>query len=389
VSASPEVVLEPTVLEWARNRVGLSESGLAHKVGTPAGRVLEWERTGHITLSQAQRVARATYTPLGYLYLTQIPPEQLPVTDFRVVGDEPPERPSPNLLDVLDGAGLRQDWYRSYLVSTGADPLDFVGTLSETVPVLQAAARVRERHGLAVEQRQEANTWDDALRLETERIEQSGVLVMRSGIAGTNTRRPLDVQEFRGFALADQYAPLIFINSCDARAAQIFTLLHELVHLWLGQSGVSNFDRTLPNNHQSERYCNAVAAEILVPEAALRQRWADVAGRADGVSALGRVFKVSGLVILRRLYDARILDWSTFRARYVQEEGRYGEASARRTGGGDFYKTQQTRLGSRFIGAVIESALEGRTSSRDAFPLLGIKTVATFREVARRHGFAI
>jgi hypothetical protein len=125
VSASPEVVLEPRVLEWARNRVGLSETGLADKVGIRAGRVMEWERTGHITLSQAQRVARATYTPLGYLYLTQIPPEQLPVTDFRVVGDEPPERPSPNLLDVLDGAGLRQDWYGSASSWLGSSPERF------------------------------------------------------------------------------------------------------------------------------------------------------------------------------------------------------------------------------------------------------------------------
>jgi Zn-dependent peptidase ImmA (M78 family) len=389
VSASPEVVLEPRVLEWARARVGLSEANLADKVGIQPARVVAWERTGRITLSQADRLAKATYTPVGYLYLTQPPAEQLPVTDFRVVGDERPEQPSANLLAVLDDATLRQDWYREYLVSTGADPLDFVGSLSENVPVPQAAAMVRERHELSVEQRQEADSWDDALRLETGRIEKSGVLVMRSGIVGSNTRRPLAVKEFRGFAMADSYSPLIFINGRDARPAQIFTLLHELVHLWLGQSGVSNFERTLPSTHHSERFCNAVAAEILVPEDSLRHGWADVSRRADSVTILSRMFKVSGLVILRRLYDAGFLDWATFRSRYVQEEHRYGEATTREKGGGDFYRTQQTRLSSRFIDAVIESALEGRTSSREAYPLLGIKTTATFREVANRRGFTV
>ena len=207
VSISPEVVLEPAVLEWARNRVGLSEGLLANKVGIGRDRVVEWERTGRITLSQADRLAKATFTPVGYLYLAQPPDERLSVTDFRVVGNEQPTRPSPDLLDVLDDSERRQGWYRDYLISSGADPVGFVGTLAENVPALDAAARLRERHGLTLARRREAHTWEEALRLETGQIEQSGVLVMRSGIVGSYTRRPLDVHEFRGFAMADPYAP--------------------------------------------------------------------------------------------------------------------------------------------------------------------------------------
>lgn len=389
MSASPEVVLEPTVLEWARNRAGLSELDLAQKTRIALDRVLEWEQDGRITLKEAERLAKATFTPAGSLYLSVPPDERLTVTDFRVVGEETPQRPSPDLLDVLDDAVLRQDWYREYLLVNGFDALDFIGSLSENETVLDAAARVRERHGLTAQRRQEARTWEDALRLETEQLEQAGILVMRSGIVGSNTHRALKVREFRGFAMADAYAPLIFINGVDARAAQIFTLMHELVHLWLGKSGVSNLDRTMPVNNHTERFCNAVAAEVLVPADLLRQRWPDVAGQTDALTILSRQFKVSGLVVLRRLHDIGVLDWATFRAQYIAEEGRYQEASGRESGGGDFYKTQRVRLSSRFISAVVEATLEGRTSGREAFPLLGIKKVATFLETARRQGFTV
>ena len=169
----------------------------------------------------------------------------------------------------------------------------------------------------------------------------------------------------------------------------MFTLLHELVHLWLGQSGVSNFDPTRPTDNHTERYCNAIAAEILVPAAVLREMWPGLAGRTDGVASLCRTFKVSSLVVLRRLHDIGALDWATFRTRYVEEEDSYRESSAGEGGGGDFYRTQRTRLGARFSAAVVEATLEGRTSGREAFPLLGIKKVSTFYDMARKLGFPV
>jgi Zn-dependent peptidase ImmA (M78 family) len=386
-STSPEIILEPRVLEWARRRVGLSERDLAKKARTKLDRVLGWESSGQISISEAGRVAKATYTPVGYLYLSTPPVERLPVTDFRSVRDETPTSPSPNLLAVLDEATRRQDWYRDYLVSIGSEPLDFVGRLSEDTAVEAAADRIRERHGLTIERRTGAASWGKALMLEIAQVEQSGVLVMRSGIAGTNTRRVLDVDEFRGFTLADDYAPIIFINSLDAQAAQLFTLVHELVHVWLGQSGVSNVDQTAPITNRSERFCNAVAAEILVPGRTLAEEWAALRGRDDSVAVLTRRYKVSELVMLRRMFDAGILEWADFRTRYKAAEDAHREREARSGKGGNFYTTQGSRLGKRFQRAVIESTLEGRTSTRDALPLLGVKRVSSFNEMARRLGF--
>ncbi|HSW43449.1 MAG TPA: ImmA/IrrE family metallo-endopeptidase [Patescibacteria group bacterium] len=386
-STSPEISLEPRVLEWARNRVGLTEQELAKKARTKLDRVLGWEQDGAISISEAGRVAKATYTPVGYLYLSAPPVERLSVADFRSIGDEMPASPSPNLLAVLDDERRRQDWYRDYLVSIGAEPIDFVGSLTEDTPIETAAARIRERHGLTVERRADAQSNRSALSLEIGQIEAAGVLVMRSGIVGSNTRRRLDVGEFRGFTLSDEYAPIIFINSRDAQAAQLFTLMHELVHVWLGQSGVSNVDQTAPITNHSERFCNAVAAEILVPGRTLAAEWNSLRDRNDRVVALARRYKVSDLVVLRRLFDAGILEWADFRARYQAAEAAQRGRAARSGSGGDFYITQGARLGKPFQRAVIESTLEGRTSTRDALPLLGVKKLATFHEMARRLGF--
>jgi Zn-dependent peptidase ImmA (M78 family)/transcriptional regulator with XRE-family HTH domain len=386
-SSSPEISLEPRVLEWARSRVGLSKKELAEKARTKLNRVVGWEQDGTISISEAGRVAKATYTPVGYLYLSTPPVERLPITDFRSVRDETPTSPSPNLLAVLDEERRRQDWYRDYLVSIGTYPLDFVGSLTEDTRIETAAARIRERHGLTVERRADAPSKQSALSQEIDRIEQAGVLVMRSGIVGTNTRRLLDVGEFRGFTLADEYAPLVFINSRDAKAAQLFTLIHELVHVWLGQSGVSNVDQTTLITNNSERFANAVAAEILVPGRTLAAEWVALRDSDDPVAVLARRYKVSDLVALRRLFDAGILEWAAFRARYQAAEAAQRERAARGGSGGDFYTTQGSRLGKPFQRAVIESALEGRTSTRDAFPLLGVKKLSTFHEMARRLGF--
>src|SRR5205814_347586 len=163
--------------------------------------------------------------------------------------------------------------YRDYLLSEGDEPLDFVGSISLDTDHDSAAQKIRERIGFQTELREQENAWEDALKLQIEQIEEAGVLVMRSGIVGSNTHRPLSVAEFRGFALADKYAPLIFLNGSDGKAAQMFTLAHELVHIWLGKSGISNPHRTYAGGQQIERFCNAVAAKVLVPDEDIKVSW--------------------------------------------------------------------------------------------------------------------
>ncbi len=379
--------LQPTLLRWARERSGLSVEMLAKKMQVTPEKVTAWEETGELSFKQAEKLAKVTYTPFGYLYLLEPPQEQLPIPDFRTLGNEEIRQPSPALLTTLEQAQQIQSWFREELITRGQEPLPFVGSLPQNLPVLEAADRIRQVVGFDV--RQQASNWEEALRLQIEQIEDTGILVLRNGIVGNNTHRPLKVEEFRGFALTDAYAPLIFINGRDAKAAQMFTLAHELVHVWVGVSGVSNLDKTYVARDGVEQFCNQVAAELLVPTTELLAQWPEVESQENWLRALTQQFKVSSLVILRRLNDTGLISPGTFQNLYQAEQTRFQNSKDQQAGGGDFYRTQLSRLSRQFTQALIASTLEGRTPYRDALRLLGLSKMETFHELARELSFSI
>ena len=212
-------------------------------------------------------------------------------------------------------------------------------------------------------------------------------MVMVNSIVGSNTHRKLDVNEFRGFALSDDFAPLIFINGADSKSAQMFTLAHELAHISLGKSALSNADLFSRPSDSVEVWCNKVAAEFLVPLKSIRQE--DVGDRPlEVVSNLTRSYKVSSLVIIRRLRDAGYLDAKQFEAAYERELRRLKRLS-KKGGGGNFYRTMEARVGKRFAQDVVISALGGQTSFTDALHLLGVKKMETFDKIAKKFGIVL
>ncbi len=232
-------------------------------------------------------------------------------------------------------------------------------------------------------------TWSEAFRRLIEEADDHGVLVMVSGIVGSNTHRKLDPEEFRGFALADDLAPVIFINGSDTKAAQIFTLAHELVHIWLGESAVDDPEMSASSSNSIERWSNEVAAEFLLPAAALRGVSVDRDDLTEELDRLARQFKVSTLVVLRRLFDTGYFTLPQYRAAYPDERERILALMEERSsggGGGNFYNTQPVRVSKRFARALIESTLEGQPLHRDAFRMLGFKKVSPFNELAVRLG---
>jgi Zn-dependent peptidase ImmA (M78 family) len=331
--------------------------------------------------------AQATHTPIGYMFLPEPPDEPLSVPDFRTLRDEVIGQASPDLLDTVYQCQQRQEWYRDYARVHRESPVSFVGTFTVGMDVVQAAAQMSDVLSFAPAER--GATWSEAFRRLREQAEDNGVLVMVSGIVGSNTHRKLDPQEFRGFALADELAPVIFINGSDTQAAQIFTLAHELVHIWLGESAVDDPEMSASPGNSTERWCNEVAAEFLLPAAALQGISIDRDELTDELERLARQFKVSTLVVLRRLFDAGYFTLSQFVDAYADERARIlaiMEERSARGGGGNFYNTQQVRVGKRFARALIESTLEGQTLHRDAFQMLGFKKVATFNELVLRLG---
>lgn len=375
------VEVKPALLRWARDRAGLDPEELAHRFP----RFVEWEReAAQPTLKQLEHFANATHTPIGFMFLPEPPTDRVPIPDFRTTGNRRIERPSPDLLDTVYLCQQRQEWYRDFVRSQAEGPLGFVGSVNIGSNVEETAATIRRALGFDLEERRQTPTWTDALRRFIEQADAIGVLVMVNGVVGNNNYRKLDPDEFRGFALADGLAPLVFINGADTKAAQMFTLAHELAHIWLGETALSDVGPVTVPTNQVERWCNQMAAEILVPLAILRtdyQRGEDLRGALD---RLARRFKVSTLVILRRIHDAGGLTQAQLGQAYEQELTRLREIP--RSSGGDFYLTQAARVGKRFARALVASTLEGQTLHRDAFRLLGFSKLATFRELGHSLG---
>lgn len=369
--------VNPEVLRWARKRAAMETATLANRFP----RYREWENgTAQPTLKQLERLARTLHASVGYFFLPEPPEEELPIPDFRTVGNRRSGRPSVSLLDTVYLCQQRQDWYRNFARMEGEDPVPFVGSATPDSSVRSTAEEMRTVLRFDLEERRSAATWTDALRRFIEQADAIGVLVMVNGVVGNNTSRKLDPDEFRGFALADDHAPLVFINGADTKAAQMFTLAHEMAHLWLGESALSDLQATSEPSHAVEAWCNRVAAELLVPMELLRLEYRRSPNLTDELNRLARRFKVSTLVVLRRVFDAGELDRDAFTSTYRRELDRLRRIP--RTGGGTFHPTLKTRVGHRFGVAMAMSTLGGRTSFSESFRLLGIRKASTLQGFA-------
>ncbi|HCC32360.1 MAG TPA: DNA-binding protein [Clostridiales bacterium] len=370
------VEVKPELLRWARERAGQSLAGLRKRFS----HLQSWERGEAMpTFKQLEAFAEATHVPIGYFFLPEPPEERVPIPDLRTMADRQIAEPSPNLLDTIYLCQQRQEWYRDFARKAGEPKRAFVGSASVTDDIEETAAEMRRPLGLDLDERRWIPTWTEALRRFIDQADALGVLVMVSGVVGTNNWRKLDPREFRGFALSDDLAPLVFINGADTRAAQMFTLAHEVAHLWLGESALSDLGPLAAPLHQVERWCNRVAAEILVPLAILREEYQRSAGLRDELDRLARRFKVSTLVVLRRIHDVRALSHQELWEAYERELERL--RCVPRGSGGNFYLTQAARAGKRFARALVVSTFEGQTSFVEAFRLLGVKKVETLRRL--------
>ena len=368
-----------SVIRWA-----LERSGQRANLERRFPKLPEWlsgERQP--TLRQLEAFAKATSTPLGYFFLSEPPEERLPIPHFRTLGDGRLSRPSPDLLETVQMMERRQAWMREYLIEEGNEPLSFVHSAEPAVEPEQLAVEMRETLGLSDGWAADNRTWMDAIRQLRNTMEEAGILVVVNGVVGNNTHRKLDPAEFRGFVLVDDYAPLVFVNGADGKAAQMFTLAHELAHVWFGSSAAFDLRELQPADDKTELACNRVAAEFLVPKSQLLELWHSVKGEQEPYQAVARQFKVSELVSVRRALDLELItnnEYIEFYRGYQREE-RIAAAN-KGQGGGDFYANQNLRIGRRFARVVIGAAREGRLLYRDAYQLTGLYG-KTFEKYAR------
>lgn len=378
------VPVNPDLLRWARERAGVHDAGDLQGRFPKLG---QWESgEAQPTLKQVESFARAVHVPAGYLFLPAPPEETLPIPDFRTIDGRAVRRPSPDLLDMIYACQERQAWYREFAQVTRQPEAAFVGSETVRTPPAQAAQHMRAELGFDLDARRNCPTWTDALRMFIQQADRIGVLVMVSGIVLSNTHRALSVEEFRGFALADKLAPLVFINGKDSKSAQMFTLAHELAHLWLGASALSDLGAAPGAGYRREEvWCNQVAAELLVPLDAVRAALIADEPLNDALSRLARRFKVSTLVILRRMLDADFLGRGEFDEAWRAELARLQNIT-NYASGGDFFRSTAARVSRRFARALVESTLEGQTLYRDAFRMLGVRKTETFNNLGREIG---
>lgn len=376
----PQAYINPDMLQWARTRAGMGVDEVARAVGIKPEQLERWELGETFpTFRQAQGIAHALHTPFGFFFLPEAPKETPLLPDLRTIADVQIKKPSANLIETIKQALQRQAWYIEYQKEQGQEQLSFVKKFKPNADPKVVARDIRSVLEIDIEQGQ--RSWEEYHRELIRGAEKAGILVMRSGIVGNNTRRKLDVSEFRGFAISDPIVPVVFINAADAPAARLFTLIHELAHLWFGCSGIS--DAAHGNTRNEEIACNAVAGEFLVPSDIFIKYWnSNINCFDEEIAKIARLFHVSKLVIIRRALDLKLIDKEQYNNFYFAELERFRKNESK---GGSFYRNVATKNSRRFSRAVISEALSGRLLLRDAGKLLGVQP-AKIRQFAEQLG---
>lgn len=368
-----EKIFSPQTLSWAISRTKLGEKDLEKKIKVKEGTIGKW-KSGEVapSISQAKRLAERAFIAFPMLLLDTPPADTIQIPDFRTVEGKRLVEASPNLRDTIDYVTECQDWYRDYLKNGFSEPNGFVGSLLNYDDPEEAAKFISETLSIA-DLRKEANSRGAFISALTRKIEALGICVMRSGIVRVNTRRPLDPNEFRGFALSDDYAPFIFINSKDALAGQAFSLVHELVHIGKNDSGVSGGDRLVTGK---ESFANHVAGAVLIPKSELPDENEFKKIQEDDlirkIDQLSRKLKVSSWAVLTRTRVLRRISEAQYRTALsqIKEQGRM---QPKASGSADYYKSRGAALGRNFSRALISSVKSGAILYRDMWQLSGIK----------------
>ena len=346
---------------WAIQRAGISLD--AYMARHPKSHVHDWiSETRKPTEKQLEDFAKSVNVPYGYLFVQDVPQERIPFPMFRGKAGQS-EVFDLNVYDTVMSVRQRQNWLEDYLIANDLDTCKIVSTVGESATVTEAVSLLRKALSLEPRWAFSCPTSAAAVNRLTERLEDAGVFLVYNGIVGNNTRRPISVDECRGFALVNTTAPFIFINNSDSKTAQLFTLIHETVHLLLGVSAGHAGEDVFANNH-TERYCDSVAAEFLVPAAELRAIW------SDDTKAAAKKFKVSEIVVARKAHDMGLIGDDAYHAFW--QEYQHQPNLAKRDPGGNFYANNIKRVGKSFAVHVRNAVNSRQLSYLEAYRLTGL-----------------
>jgi Zn-dependent peptidase ImmA (M78 family)/transcriptional regulator with XRE-family HTH domain len=375
-----KALITPSVMRWARERAGLSLEDAAYKIKRPVGEITAWENGSLLpSIAQARKASEVYHRPLAVFYLPEPPKDFETLRDFRWLPATQPRDFSPQLALLIRVTQYQQGWMREFLLKEGFKPLPFIGSTTVNDSPRGVALDILRVLNLSPEEQRECNTRQEAFRLWMQRAEMAGVFVFR--------QRHIALTEARGIAFSDDIAPFVFVNSGDSRAAQLFTLAHELAHLWLDLSGVSNLEpygRALDTQTSGiEVFCNKVAANAVLEEQIFQQEWSNQNpdwSIEDKIQHISGALKVSEEVVARRLLERNIIPRELYQELRQSYQDRWEEFELRERqkmksskGGPSYYVTSVARNGYAFSQTVIGAFLAGDVSGRDASSLLDVK----------------
>jgi len=394
-----EIPINHNILVWARKEANLSLSRAAQKAKiseikkkgsiepiSPSLRLERWENdNGSPSYAQLVKIAKAYRRPILTFFLPTPPKKEVHLVDYRTLGTKEAEINTyePEFSALVRQSEATQKSIREILNESEKEPLTFVGSITVESNPIGVAQNIRKILGCDLSNLK-IRTPSGLFSYIREKSEENGIYVILQGNLGSSHTN-MGPAVFRGFTISDKLAPFIIINPNDTKTANVFTLVHELCHVWLGDSGVSNWNslniRDPEPTNKNEQFCDRVAADFLVPKSELLKQWEllTIGYEVDVViNRISRKFKVSPIVIARRLFEfSKITSdvyWNWYNAYQEEWQILKEKQKANKKDSPSYGIRIRTKLGKALINTVIDAAREGKISELDASLILNVKT---------------
>ena len=375
--------IQPSVLLWARETQGYSVEDVAAYLKRDVAEIQAWE-SGDLgpTYAQLERLAYGLYKrPLAVFFLPAPPAEQKVKQEFRTLPDSDLDALAADTRYQLRLAHAHQISLRE--LNDGVNPVEHKIfrdiPLSETTEVQPAAEAARQYLGISLVTQTGWGTSEEALKVWRNAVEAAGIFVFKHSFKQ---------RSISGFSLVDDEFPIIYLNNSAAKTRQIFSLFHELAHLLLHGNSISKFDdryieQLPPPQRRIEQFCNAFAAEVLMPSDDFSTQLA-ASGQIDdqSVEKLAGRYRVSREAVLRRIFDRGLVE----RAYYEAKARQWAEEAEGTGTGGNYYATQSAYLGDRYLQLVFGKHYQGGLTLEQVADYLGVRTksVAGLEELMLR-----
>lgn len=369
------------VFKWARESAKMTEENAASKVAVSIEKFKEWENgDDYPTIRQAQKLAKAYRRPFALFFLPDVPIDFQPLQDFRKAGSK---ELSTSSIFIIREIQQKQAWISDVNEENNENKVPFIGRYSiKNNPRIVANDILNELNinPLNYKSNNPILEWID-------KAESHGTFISRTSFI--HSRLKLDSDEIQGFAIADNYAPFVFINSDDWNPPQLFTLVHELAHLWISETGISNnIEPSIKNPNDFnpiELFCNEVAANALMPIEFIENLDKKAFDNAKEVFKNAKVIGVSSFALLVRALNLKIISLSVYKNLKHQADIEYNEFLKReedkrlkqkqkeKPGGPNYFLLQLNRNSRLFTQTVLDAFRGGVIEPSLASNLLNVQ----------------